>query len=68
VAGAAVALDLRAATLARMNALTPDDMTTPETIEDAPVTGEHRLRPPVPLEAEPQETVPTWEPEDGDFG
>ena len=68
MAGAAVALDPRAATLAPMNALTRDDMTTPETLEDAPVTGEHRLRPPVPLEAEPQETVPTWEPEDGDFG
>jgi hypothetical protein len=68
VAGAAVARDVRAATLAPMNAVTRDDLTTPESIEDAPVTGEHRLRPPVPLEAEPEETVPTWEPEDGDFG
>jgi hypothetical protein len=68
MAGAAVAPDLRAGTLAPMNDLTRDDTTTPETIEHAPITGEHRLRPPVPLEAEPQETVPTWEPEDGDFG
>jgi hypothetical protein len=68
VDGAGVARDMRAATLAPMNALTRDDMTAPGTIEDAPVTGEHRRRPPVPLEAEPQETVPTWEPEDGDFG
>ncbi len=59
MAGAAVALGIRAATLAPMNDLTRDDTTTPETIENAPITGEHRLRPPVPLEAEPQETVPT---------
>ncbi len=63
-----MALEMRAGTLAPMNALTRDDMTTPETIEDAPVTGEHRLRPPAPLEVEPRATVPTWEPEDGDFG
>jgi hypothetical protein len=34
----------------------------------APVTGEHRLRPPVTLDAEPAEGVPVWEPEAGDYG
>jgi hypothetical protein len=33
----------------------------------APVTGEHRLRPPVTLDAEPADGVPVWEPEAGDF-
>ena len=33
----------------------------------APLTGEHHLRPPVSLEAEPAEGVPVWEPDAGDY-
>ena len=33
----------------------------------SPLTGEHHLRPPVTLEAEPPEGVPVWEPEAGDY-
>jgi hypothetical protein len=35
--------------------------------ELAPVTGEHRVRPPVTLDAEPPQGVPVWEPEAGDY-
>jgi hypothetical protein len=39
-----------------------------EPVELAPITGEHRLRPPVTLDAEPADGVPVWEPEAGDYG
>ena len=42
------------------------DSPTP-TDHHEPVTGEHRLRPPVTLETEPPASVPSWEPEAGDF-
>jgi hypothetical protein len=38
-----------------------------EPSEVAPVTGEHRVRPPVTLDAEPPHGVPVWEPEAGDY-
>jgi hypothetical protein len=44
---------------------TPDRPTPVDAFE--PVTGEHRLRPPVSLENEPPSSVPSWEPEVGDF-
>jgi hypothetical protein len=33
----------------------------------APLTGEHHLRPPVTLDADPPEGVPVWEPDAGDY-
>jgi len=33
----------------------------------SPLTGEHHLRPPVTLEAEPPQGVPVWEPDAGDY-
>jgi hypothetical protein len=41
--------------------------TSPPSDSHEPVTGEHRLRPPVTLETEPPASVPSWEPEAGDF-
>lgn len=47
----------------------PTDQTPDPTPIDAlePVTGEHHLRPAAALEAEPPASVPSWEPEAGDF-
>jgi hypothetical protein len=50
-----------------MNTLPQEDTRTPEIVEHSPITQEHRLRPPVSLEAEPNEAVPVWEPGEGDF-
>ncbi len=44
---------------------TPDNAAPTDSQE--PVTGEHHLRPPVTLETEPPPSVPSWEPEAGDF-
>ncbi len=51
-----------------MNTLPHDDTIIEDTTDYAPITGEHRLRPPVSLDAEPDDGVPVWEPAEGDFG